>query len=199
MQKEQPQNLYPYNNFLFLKPLRDISCSTYDETVIDITRIAATTFSIPFSSVYLSSSSSEDKRDYAKAVAAIRNEARTKILEKTSKEELLKRKRGGVIVADEGTAVTVQAGATAATIAKKALRTERIEKTSKKKMTQTTNITIPIEVLAIEYIKNNVKPYTLIELRKILFYLGETGPHGSVPQTRSDLLRYICLGLYERV
>lgn len=184
-------------NIIF-KPLGDLSCLTYDEKVVDIVRLASTTFSIPFSTIYFSSSSLEEKKEYAKAVASIRNEAKNKVLQTLTREELLKRKKGGVIVADEGSAVTVQAGATAATLAKKALRTERIEKASKKKISQT-DITIPIEVLAIEYIKNNVKPYTLIELRKLLFYFGETGPHGAIPQTRADLLRCIANSIQERI
>lgn len=192
-------------DFFFYYPstpaINDAACLSLDPQIVNIGRLASTSYSIPFTSVYFTSFSEEERNLCSFAIAVIRNYVIENLLKEEDLKNLQKTKK----------VVSAATGTTAASIAKKALQIERMKKkqektgtlsSSSQAMATMTSSSAGGGVLSsveIELLKILYKPYTLLELRSICKYLGIKTPNGNVPSTRLDGLRLVLISVARRI
>jgi hypothetical protein len=191
----------PYEFYPSTFAISDVACLDFDERILDIGRLASTSYSIPFSAVYFTSFSEEERRLCSFAVAVIRNYVVENLLKVEDLKTLQTTKK----------IVSAAVGSSAASIAKKALQIERLKRKREKagivsslKSTAQLQRTSSkqqegLSPVEIELLKLIYKPYTLVELREVCKYLGVTTPNGNQPSTRIDALRLSLISVARRL
>jgi len=200
MQTQTTKEIFPYDFYPSTFAINDVACLDFDERILDIGRLASTSYSIPFSTVYFTSFSEEERRLCSFAVAVIRNYVVENLLKVEDLQKLQTTKK----------IVSAAIGSSAASIAKKALQIERLKKKREKagivslKLTPlfqrvTSQHQEGLSPVEIELLKLVYKPYTLVELREVCKYLGITTPNGNQPSTRIDALRLSLISVARRL
>lgn len=188
-----------YNFYPSIRAIDDSACLDFDSKIVDIGRLASTSYSIPFSTVYFTSFSEEERKLCSFAVAVVRNYVVENMI---NLEELQK-------IQTTKKVFSAAVGSTAASIAKKALQIEKIKKkaasggggsgTATKKSLSDQSSSDGLTPVEIELLKLLYKPYTLLELRDVCKYMGIKTPNGNQPSTRIDALRLVLISVARRI